>query len=108
MVEQQRRRLAHQPAGVGAGRRQRPLRSERLPDLRRRFVARHRSFRQRGQSIGDLIDEAMSDLPELAGRHFKRRLPLSERFELRHNIHRSPSNKSDSCARPPLTLLKTR
>ena len=108
VVEQQSGRLAHQPAGVGAGRRKRLLGPERPPDVRRRFVGRHQPVRQLRQSIGDLIDEAMSDLPELAGRHFKRRLPLSERFELRRNVHRNPSNKSDSCARPPLTLLKTR
>jgi hypothetical protein len=53
-------------------------------------------------------DEAMTDLPELAGLHFKRRVPLSERFELRRDVHRNSSNTSDSCARPPLTLLKAR
>jgi hypothetical protein len=31
-----------------------------------------------GQTIGELIDEPMSDLAELAWRHRQRRLPLPE------------------------------
>ena len=108
MVEQEFGCLRHEPAGVGARQRKRLLCPKRPPDLRRRFVGRHQPVWQFRESIGDLIDEAMSDLPELARRHFERRLPLSERFDLLSNVHRNPSNKSDSFARPPLTPLKTR
>ena len=83
VVEQQPGRLADQPAGVGAGRRKRLLGPERPPDFRRRFVWRDQPVGQLRQPIGDLVDEAMSDLPELAGLHVERRLPLSECFELR-------------------------
>ena len=105
MVEEQRGRFAHQPRGAGAGRRKRPLRPERPPEIRRRLVMHDGSIRQLRQAIGDLVDEAMTDLPELLRRHLEWRLPLPQRLELRHIAHRNPSNRSDSCARPPLTML---
>ena len=108
MVEEQPGRFAHQPPGGGAGRRKRLLRPERPPEIRRRLVTHDRPIRQTRQSIGDLVDEAMTDLPELVRRHLEWRLPLPQRFERPHITHRNPSNRSDSFARPPLTMLKAR
>ena len=105
VLEQQFGRVAHQPARVGAGSRKRLLRPKRPPQIRRRFVGRDSSVGQLRQPIGNLVDEAMPDLPELSGRHFQRRPPLSERFELRRKIHRSPRTSLIFCGgeshRPP-------
>jgi hypothetical protein len=108
VVEQEPGGVAHQTGSVGAGGGKRILRAERLPDVRGRFAGRHQPVGQRGQSIGNLIDEAMADLAKLARLHVERRPPLSECFQFRCQLHLSPSNKSDSRAAPPLTLLKTR
>ena len=91
VVEEQSGGFAHQPAGVGAGRRKRLLCPERPPDappaIRRASPAR------RAPSPVDRRSHRRGDVrsPGTRRLHVKRRLPLSERFELRRNLHRNPS-----------------
>ena len=56
----------------------------------------------RGQPIGDVSTRRCADLAELARLHVERRPPVPECFHFRDNTHLSPSNKSDSCARPAI------
>ena len=66
----------HQRRGVGTVGRQSAIQSERCAHLGRRLIVRHRAARHALEHRGDLIDEGVSQGPELLCIHGQRRTAL--------------------------------
>ena len=108
MLEQQLGRIAQERPRFNAVFREAAAGLQRVADSGRRLGGSETLLRQCREKVGDLIDETMTELPELAGRHVQRCRSCLRRACFGFGIHRSPSNKSDSRCRPPFTRLNTR
>src|SRR5215470_17651638 len=99
MLEEQLRGPLQERSGLGARFGQRTIEVERVADRGRRLVVRHRSARQGVEKLRDLIDEPVAERAEGCRVH-------GERSMSRHLG--TPSKRSVSRTRPPLTVLNTR
>ncbi len=82
MVGDETRRRVEQCLGVASLFGQRPVQSERVTNGRRRFVAGDRPRRNRGQEVGDAIDELMPERSETETRaDVARRLDVGEEID---------------------------
>ena len=108
VIEQQLCRPFQQRSRVRPRFRERAREIERVAHRRRRFVAGHRTARQRFEELRDLIDEPMSQRAKRRGVHRERRMPDGIAIhaglvaaDLPHLL--IPSKRSVSRARPPFT-----
>ena len=107
VLEQQIGGMGQQLCGFGSPIRQTAPRPQSLPDCGRRLIRLHQSLRQLCHVLGNLIDEAMAEI----AKRLRIDLELCSsclRAPSCLRVHRSPSNKSVSCLRPPFTRLNTR